>query len=138
MAIITKQEPVSEVISHDVTPLEVNTDARAVSRVGWLIVALGVGGFLLWASLAPLDKGVPLQGTVTAEGNRKAVQSQAGGIVQDILVHDGDVVKAGQVLVRLNSVQANAQAETSRAQYFVARVTEARLLAERDGGLGAR
>jgi len=133
MAIITKQEPATEVITHDVTPLTVNTDARAASRLGWLVVAVGMGGFLLWASLAPLDKGVPLQGTVTTEGNRKAIQSQSAGKVQDILVHDGDVVKAGQLLVRLNSVQASAQVETSRAQYFAARATEARLLAERDG-----
>lgn len=133
MAIITKQEAASEVVARDVEPLAVNTDARAVSRIGWMIVAVGMGGFLLWASLAPLDKGVPLQGTVAAEGNRKAVQTQSGGTVQDILVHDGDVVKAGQVLVRLNSIQASAQVETSRAQYFTARVMEARLLAERDG-----
>lgn len=133
MAIITKQEPATEVITHDVAPLTVNTDARAASRLGWFVVAVGMGGFLLWASLAPLDKGVPLQGTVTTEGNRKAIQAQSAGKVQDILVHDGDVVKAGQLLVRLNSVQASAQVETSRAQYFAARATEARLLAERDG-----
>ncbi|SEO20987.1 membrane fusion protein, protease secretion system [Duganella sp. CF517] len=133
MAIITKQEPASEVIAHDVEPLTVNTDARAASRIGWLIVVLGMGGFVLWASLAPLDKGVPLQGYVAKEGNRKAVQTQGGGTIQDILVHDGDVVKAGQLLVRLNSVQASAQVETSRAQYFAARSSEARLLAERDG-----
>lgn len=133
MAIITKQEPASEVIAHDVEPLTVNTDARAASRIGWLIVVLGMGGFVLWASLAPLDKGVPLQGYVAKEGNRKAVQTQGGGTIQDILVHDGDVVKAGQLLVRLNSVQASAQVETSRAQYFAARASEARLLAERDG-----
>jgi protease secretion system membrane fusion protein len=133
MAIMNKQEPVSEVIAHDVAPLTVNTDARTASRVGWLIVLLGMGGFLLWATFAPLDKGVPLQGTVTPEGNRKAVQSPSGGKVQDILVHEGDVVKAGQLLVRMNSIQASAQVETSRAQYFAARATEARLLAERDG-----
>jgi protease secretion system membrane fusion protein len=55
-----------DVISHDATPLEVNTDARAFVRIGWLIVLAGVGGFLLWALLAPLDKGVPLSGTRAA------------------------------------------------------------------------
>jgi protease secretion system membrane fusion protein len=61
------------------------------------------------------------------------VQSQSGGTIQEILVHDGDVVKAGQVVVRMSNVQANSQAETSRAQYFASRASEARLLAERDG-----
>lgn len=124
---------IAEVISHDVAPLTVDTDPRAYSRLGWLIVALGFGGFVLWASLAPLDKGVPLSGTVAKEGNRKTVQNLAGGTVQAILAKDGDAVKAGQVLVRMNNVQAGAQAESARTQYFTARAMEARLLAERDG-----
>ncbi|HEV7930160.1 MAG TPA: hypothetical protein VGP12_08530, partial [Nitrosospira sp.] len=41
----------------------VNTDPRAYTRIGWSIVIAGVCGFLLWAFLAPLDKGVPLSGT---------------------------------------------------------------------------
>jgi protease secretion system membrane fusion protein len=112
---------------------EVSTDARAYSRVGWIIVLLGVGGFLLWALLAPLDKGVPLPGTVAKESNRKAVQHQAGGTVQEILVQDGDVVKAGQVLVRMNPVLARSAFEMSQSQYLMARATAARLAAERDG-----
>jgi protease secretion system membrane fusion protein len=124
---------VAEVVSHDVTPLEVNTDARSFSRIGWLIVLIGVGGFLLWALLAPLDKGVPLSGTVAKESNRKAIQHQTGGTVKEILVKDGDVVKAGQVLVRMNGVIAQSSYGTSEVQYLTARATEARLLAERDG-----
>jgi protease secretion system membrane fusion protein len=112
---------------------EVSTDARAYSRLGWIIVLLGVGGFLLWALLAPLDKGVPLSGTVAKESNRKAVQHQAGGTVQEILVKDGDVVKAGQVLVRMNPVLARSAFEMTQGQYFTARATESRLAAERDG-----
>jgi protease secretion system membrane fusion protein len=127
------KKDVAEVISHDVTPLEVNTDARSFSRIGWLIVVLGFGGFVLWGLLAPLDKGVPLQGTVAKESNRKAIQHQTGGVVQQILVKDGDVVKAGQVLVRMNGVMAKSSYETSEAQYLTARANEARLIAERDG-----
>jgi membrane fusion protein, protease secretion system len=123
----------AEVISHDVAPLTVKTDARSYSRLGWLVVLLGFGGFVLWASLAPLDKAVPMPAFVSKEGNRKSIQHLAGGIIDDILVKDGDVVKKGQVLVRMNSVQARSQAETTRAQYITARLSEARLLAERDG-----
>jgi protease secretion system membrane fusion protein len=124
---------VAEVVSHDVTPLEVNTDARSFSRIGWLIVLFGFGGFVLWGLLAPLDKGVPLSGTVAKESNRKAIQHQTGGTVKEILVKDGDVVKAGQVLVRMNGVIARSSYETSEAQYLTARAAEARLIAERDG-----
>lgn len=111
----------------------IDSDTIRYTRLGWWIVVAGVGGFLLWASLAPLDKGVPLSGTVTVSTNRKAVQHQTGGTIEDILVQDGDVVKAGTVLVRMNSVQATANAEMTRVQYFTARAAEARLIAERDG-----
>lgn len=131
---LIKKEPVAaEVITHDVEPLTVHTDSSKFSRMGWLIILVGFGGFLLWACLAPLDKGVPMTGALSAEGNRKAVQHQTGGVVQEIFVHDGDVVKAGQVLVRLNDTQARTQVEMTEAQYFTARASEARLLAERDG-----
>jgi protease secretion system membrane fusion protein len=133
MKLIPNKAGTSEVIAHDVTPLEVNTDARAYSRLGWVIVLVGFCGFLLWALFAPLDKGVPLQGTVAKESNRQAVQHQIGGTVQQILVKDGDVVKAGQVLVRMNPVIAKSAVEMTDGQYLSARATEARLIAERDG-----
>ncbi|HWJ95475.1 MAG TPA: HlyD family type I secretion periplasmic adaptor subunit [Telluria sp.] len=133
MKLIENKDRPADVVTHDVTPLEVNTDARSYARLGWIIVLLGVGGFLLWALLAPLDKGVPLQGTVAKESNRKSVQNQAGGTVQEILVKDGDSVKAGQVLVRMNAVNARSAYDITEAQYLTSRATEARLEAERDG-----
>lgn len=128
------EQPATDVISHDVTPLEVNTDAGAYAKVGWTVVLGGVLGFLLWASFAPLDKGVPLSGFVSKETNRKTVQYLSAGTVQDILVRDGDVVKAGQVLVRMNDVQASSAMNTTLAQYIVSRAAEARLTTELKGG----
>jgi protease secretion system membrane fusion protein len=135
MANIIKKsaEPAAEVISHDVAPLTVNTDAGAYAKIGWTIVLIGVVGFLLWASFAPLDKGVPISGVVTKEGNKKSIQYLTGGTIQEILVRDGDVVKAGQTLVRMNDVAATSAMQTSMAQYIVSRSTEARLTAELQG-----
>ena len=123
----------ADVITHDVTPLEVKTDARAFARIGWLVVLLGFGGFMLWALLAPLDKGVPLSGTVASESNRQAVQHLSGGTVQELLVRDGDVVKKGQVLVRMNPIVAQSAVQATEAQYLSALASVSRLLAERDG-----
>lgn len=111
----------------------VKTDYAYFIHIGWWLVLMGFGGFVLWASLAPLDKGVPMNGTVTVETNRKAVQHETGGTVAAILVKEGDAVRAGDILVRMNGVHATAEAEMSRVQYFTARSAEARLLAERDG-----
>lgn len=110
----------------------ISTDIQKYTRMGWLIVLAGFGGFLVWALLAPLDKGVPLNGKVSVATNKKAVQYQDGGTVDAILVKEGSVVKAGDVLVRMNNVQAKANAETNRVQYYIAKATEARLIAERD------
>jgi protease secretion system membrane fusion protein len=112
---------------------QLNTDARTYARIGWLIVLLGVGGFLLWALLAPLDKGVPMSGTVAKESNRQAVQHQAGGTIAQILVRDGDVVEAGQVLVRMNPVNAQAAVDMTDSQYLSALAVQARLQAEQSG-----
>ena len=114
-------------------PNQVKTDETVHTKLGWWIVLAGFGGFILWASFAPLDKGVPISGSVTVASHLQAVQHQTGGIIDSILVKEGDSVKVGQVLVRMNDVQTKAQAEITRIQLYTARAVEARLLAERDG-----
>jgi protease secretion system membrane fusion protein len=113
--------------------LTVRTDTTLHTRLGWWLVIAGCSGMLVWASLAPLEKGVPLSGTVTVETNKKSVQHAIGGTVDAILVKEGDRVQAGDVLLRMNPVQASAEAEMVRVQYVTARATEARLLAEVNG-----
>lgn len=127
---LLKSDTPADVVTQDVVPVEVNTDARRYARFGWIVVLLGFCGFLVWASTAPLDKGVPLSGYVSKESNRQAVQHQTGGVVQQLLVKDGDVVKRGQVLVRMNQIMAKSNFDTTEAQYLTARAVEARLLAE--------
>lgn len=109
-----------------------NTDIKKYIRLGWWVVIAGFGSFLVWASVAPLDKGVPLSGTVSVSTNRKAVQHQDGGTVEAILVKEGTVVEVGDVLVEMNHIQAKANADTNRVQYYIAKASEARLIAERD------
>lgn len=87
----------------------VENDETHYVRFGWFILIVGFGGFMLWASFAPLDKGVPATGTVIADGQRKVIQAPLAGVVEEILVRDGTVVKEGQVLARLNNLQATAQ-----------------------------
>ena len=107
-------------------------DARP-RRWGWWLVLVGFGGFMLWATLAPLDQGVATQGQVVVSGNRKAIQPLVGGKISELLVNDGDSVKAGQVLVRLDSTQAKSQLDIARGQWFSAAAVEARITAERLG-----
>ncbi|MEE1922571.1 HlyD family type I secretion periplasmic adaptor subunit [Pseudomonas sp. 148P] len=108
-------------------------DERRPARIGLWMVLAGFGGFMLWAALAPLDKGVPLSGNVVVAGSRQAVQHPTGGVIEQLLVRDGDQVTAGQVLLRLDATQARAQYESLRVQLLTARAMQARLLAERAG-----
>ena len=92
----------------------VEHDERHYARLGWIVLLIGFGGFILWALIAPLDKGVPAEGTVIADGQRKTIQAPFNGMVDQILVKDGEQVKAGQVLISYNNLQATAQANGAR------------------------
>lgn len=107
--------------------------ARSIILIGIALMVLLFGVFGVWASLVPLSAGAIAPGRVVAESNRKEIQHLEGGIVKEILVKDGDVVKAGQPLVRLDSTNAKARSEQVLAQYLAAKATESRLIAERDG-----
>jgi S-layer protein transport system membrane fusion protein len=101
-------------------------------RLGYLIVGatfIGLGG---WSSIARLDAAVIAQGAVAPQSNRKTVQHLEGGIVSEIAVHDGDIVKEGQLLMRLDRTQSAAADLSLRNQDIIARCHEARLLAQRD------
>ena len=105
---------------------------RPIAFAGYTLIALtfGVGG--VWAAVAKLDKAIIASGFVETETNRKTVEHLEGGIVSAILVKEGDHVAEGQVLFRLEQVQAEANNELLSNQLASALALEARLIAERD------
>jgi protease secretion system membrane fusion protein len=104
--------------------------ARDASAVG---AGRGFWRFLLWAGLAPLDEGVPGQGLVTLDTKRKAVQHLTGGIVKEVLVHEGAEVTEGQLLIKLDEAMARANYESARQRYLGLRAMQGRLQAEQTG-----
>lgn len=105
-------------------------DFRSPLRIGLAVVLLGLGGFLAWAAIAPLDEGVHAVGTLIVDSKRKTVQNASAGVVKAIHVKEGDQVKAEQLLITMDPVQARAQREMADSLYLTARATESRLLAE--------
>jgi HlyD family secretion protein len=97
------------------------------------LLALGVGG---WAATTELAGAVVAPGTVVVDSNVKKVQHPIGGIIKELLVQNGDAVKAGQVIVRLDDTQARANLaiHSKRLDELMAR--QAREEAERDGAEG--
>jgi epimerase transport system membrane fusion protein len=108
-------------------------DDRPVRRIGYLMLLVTFGLFGGWAALAPLDSSALAPGVVTVKSYRKTVQHLEGGIVRELRVHDGDLVKAGDVLLVLDNTQARSEVETTRSQLIAALQLQARLEAERDG-----
>ncbi len=102
-------------------------------RIGLWILLLGFGGFLLWAIFAPLDEGVPAPGVVAVESTRKRIDHPGGGVVEKILVREGQRVKAGDDLILLNEVQAKSALNATLSQWRSALAIQSRLQAERDG-----
>lgn len=109
---------------------ELIVDMKRPVRVGLWALCIGICALGLWAAYAPLDEGVPTQGMVAIDTKRKAVQHLAGGIVKEVLVKEGQVVKADDTLVVLDDAVARANYETVRQHYLTLRAMEGRLQAE--------
>ena len=117
----------------DDAPLPLGAAVRADIAIG-SVVAIGFFGvFLGWAAFARLDAAATFQGAVTVSGHRQTVQSRDAGVISILAVHDGDHVKAGQILISLAAADARA-AERSLASRVIHRQAEiAKLQAEQAG-----
>ncbi|MCT7378478.1 HlyD family type I secretion periplasmic adaptor subunit [Chelativorans salis] len=111
----------------------VKTSTRLVSAVGLAATLFYVFGFGAWASLAPLAGAAVAPGVVAAGGQNQRVQHLEGGIVDKILVEEGDHVKAGQPLFELDGTNVRTQYNRLRKHLIALSARAARLAAERDG-----
>jgi protease secretion system membrane fusion protein len=125
--VLPKKDPVED------EEHELPMDTRSPARLGFLVLGIGFGGFLLWAALAPLDEGVPTSGMVTIDTKRKAVQHLSGGIVKVVHVKEGQFVKSGDPVIEIDASVAQTNFESVRLRYYTLRATEYRLLAEQLG-----
>ena len=105
---------------------------------GWpLIVSLSCAMGLL-TSLAVLTSVIPISGSVVAEGaveirgNAKALQHAQGGTIRDVLIQEGQSVKVGQTLLRLDASAFHANKKVYHRRLVGSVVRRDRLLAERD------
>lgn len=109
------------------------TSDRRSRLIGFAIVFVTFGIFGTWATFAPLESAALAPGVVTVQSYRKTVQHLEGGIVKELLAHDGDMVAAGDPLIVLDDTQLRAEYGMTRSQLVASQAMEARLVAERDG-----
>jgi HlyD family secretion protein len=104
---------------------ELRTGLRAL-----IVVGVVAGG---WMTLVPLSGAVVVPGNLVVQSNVKTIQHPTGGVVAQIPVHNGMRVNAGDLLLRLDSTQAQASLQVVSKQLDEVRAKSARLVAERDG-----
>lgn len=111
-----------------------SSEFRIRGRVvlGMLFAVLLVGGIGGWAATSKISGAVIASGSVVVDQNLKNVQHRDGGIISEILVREGDEVRAGQVLFRLDDAQTRAERSILSSKLVELSVRRARLEAERD------
>ena len=98
----------------------------------WAILAF-FAIFVVWAALTELDRTVHAQGRVIPSSRLQVVSNLEGGIIRDILVKTGDMVKKGEPLIRLDKTLLGADLGTNQANVNALRMKIARLEAEING-----
>ncbi|AUH32607.1 HlyD family type I secretion periplasmic adaptor subunit [Paracoccus tegillarcae] len=112
---------------------KVPRSARKHLIFGLILLVVSFGGFGAWAFRAPLAAAVMAPGSFVATGRNKIVQHLEGGIINEIMVNEGDMVSAGQVLVRMDGTAALANERELDLRRARLEAISARLRAEYSG-----
>lgn len=106
--------------------------SRFYSSVVWITLA-GMMGFFIWAYFATLDEVTVGTGKVTTSIRAQLIESLDGGIVSALLVHEGDIVKKGQILARLDPKRFQSNYGEAAARARALRASSERLRSELTG-----
>ena len=111
----------------------VDDDLPLSSHLLLTFIALFFVVFIVWANLASLDEVTRGQGKVIPSSEVQVIQHQEGGIVEEFMVKEGELVKSGEVLLRLSDVGATSDLGANRQRYLGLMAKAQRLQAEADG-----
>ncbi|MFZ8865219.1 MAG: HlyD family type I secretion periplasmic adaptor subunit [Rickettsiales bacterium] len=110
-------------------------DAENIARLpikwGMLILAVFLTIFLIWGVIAPINSSSIANGKIVLDFNKKTIQHLEGGIIEKILVQEGQEVVTGETLIYMSDIQTRSQTEMLRKQLLATLAIEARLTAER-------
>ncbi|MDP5150325.1 HlyD family type I secretion periplasmic adaptor subunit [Rheinheimera baltica] len=92
-------------------------------------IAMCVVVLIVWAGFAPLDEIARGDGKVITSQQLQTIQSLDGGLVTDIVVREGQIVEAGQVLLKVDSTRSASNLAENQTQYYALTAEVARLIA---------
>ena len=107
--------------------------ARRPMVLGVLGLLILVGGFGYWAVFANISGAIISSGRIAVDSNRQVVQHPDGGVVEAVLVREGDIVEQGQLLISLDRTLQQSEAQILLDQLHEISARSSRLEAERDG-----
>lgn len=107
--------------------------SRLPMGIGLVSLVVLVFGFGLWAGFADISSAVVAPGKVEVASKQQVVEHPDGGVVREILVRDGDLVAAGDVLLHLDDTLTRSERESLSSQYWEMVARAARLRAEQNG-----
>ncbi len=107
-----------------------NTNPLQYIRAGIIVIVLFFGGLTVWSVFFPFQGAVITTGVVMVSGERKMVQHFEGGIIDKILVKEGDKVKEGDVLIELKSSHVDSNVDLLQGRLWALIAEAARLRAE--------
>ena len=114
-------------------PLSDRWSASGYIRFGLFCVLLLAGGLGGWGATAKLKGAVISAGQLRVESQRQVVQHPDGGVVGEILVREGDLVEAGEVLIRLDGTSLQSELTVLESQLYELMARRGRLDAEQTG-----
>ena len=104
-----------------------------IGFIALIALVFGLGG---WSAMANIAGAIVASGKIEVEANRQVVQHPDGGVVGEIRVKEGDVVEAGDVLIRFDDTLLRSELAIVEGQLFEILARRGRLEAERDGFAG--
>ena len=128
-----QKKPLAESMEDSQKSGRPSSSNKQVITIGLVFVALIFVGLGAWAATAPLARAISASAVLVVKGERKKVQHLEGGIVSNLYISEGDLVKEGQTLLSLDPLQANANVERYYNQLDQLLAREARLAAELRG-----
>lgn len=96
----------------------------------WVVT---IFAFLLWANFALIDEIARGEGEIIPSGENQMVQNLEGGIVEEILVHEGEKVKKGQILIKIDNKKSTSSFSSNEIKEYVLQAKITRLYAESQG-----
>lgn len=104
--------------------------ARAMLRIALLAFI----SLIVWAAFAEVDEVTRGEGRIIPSRQLQIVQSVDGGVVEELMVREGDIVEAGQMLARIDPTRFESSLRENRVQYLALQAQGARLTALTQGG----